>query len=184
MAFLLTVLLSGSAHAQGFSAGSEFHMAKYSGPVIVTCNSRGRIETVQFTCRWNTLLPETTARFVVNEDIDADSVKLFSTHEDKSVTSAKEKFSSKEKRSRPFDLIGWSFRKKPLLSGGRNAIEYVLKKGSSVVKQGQFDVNVVVDPIRQCEVSFHYSFDPLDCAYAASERVCESVGYMHHGKCE
>jgi len=162
----------------GLEVGDKLETLMLDGDVSVMCRELGGRTSIGYvSCRRWILEPAESSRFKTDKNTGADRVILKATHEDGRVITKDGDFDSANGVSKGrFNLWINTLFQRALLDEGRNEIEYVLKSGDAIVRQGKFTVTVGRGQNRACPLGHATSNDPNDCRFGGSA-VCN--GYFH-----
>lgn len=169
------VAVTTKATETGLEIGNQLETLRLDGTVRVMCREfGGRVSIGYVSCRRWTLEPAESSRFKTDSNTGADRVVLKATHEDGRVVTKDGGFDSAKGVSQGrFNLWINTVLQRALLDVGHNDIEYVLKNGDAIVKQGKFTVIVGEGQNRVCPLGHATSNDPNDCRFADSA-LCSS----------
>jgi hypothetical protein len=163
--------------AVGFSSGNSFETLNLAGSGTVHCLDSGK--TRAFSCNSNYLFPAEYDYFGIDQDLDADKVILTAMHEDGSEKTKKQRYSSKNRRTK-YRVNLWikSLTQRPLLNVGKNKISYKLTKKGDVVSFGEFLVEVSTGEQRVCEYDYITATNDIYCEDIY--RTCELYFYKQN----
>jgi len=165
---LLSALISLLAHAEiaGFSDGSLFTPVHLSGDIHITCSNPNGHNSTIYRCQDSYFSPATHSKFVIDSNIDADTVVLKAYHQDSSTTSKNGDFIPEAGQSKKaFNLWVRTVFQKPLLKIGQNIVEYSLYKKDVLVESGEFKVNTTPKTDKRCRRESYVSSDLNDCNF-------------------
>lgn len=152
-----------NVYAQGFVEGDRFEMTTHQGQLSVSCFGPDGSANAFYVCREERTSPGLTGRFSARETQQADEVTLYAFRADGSERQKTERYDSETQRSRPFNLLISTLFQRPLLKEGINQINYELTQRGVVVEFGEFEVEVIRSPAKNCESRHITSFGDQLC---------------------
>lgn len=151
------------SQAQSFSTGNRFTTLPIEGDLMVTCSDPNLgTRTARFNCQDLRLGPAEYEYFVGPQN-QADSVDLQATWANGKQSALKTVKYSNGKSASQVNLWISSLFQRPLLDEGLNKVTYVFKKSDTVISRGDFEVQVVSGPHKQCPSGYITSNTPSDC---------------------
>lgn len=153
MVTMILSLITATSFAEvGFKRGNEIHVQPVHGYARVVCtdfNNLRRQKTVS--CRADIVSPGLRDKFVSAGPVDADKVELKSTFENgRSITRTSSFDGEKGESKSSFNLWIDTLTQTPILSPGKNTIDYKLTKKKDVVETGTFIAYADVQELMRC----------------------------------
>ena len=179
--FAICVLFATGAQARtGLSKGNTFTLANIQGWLIVHCPLGPG--SAHFVCEKDLFSPSSQDYFVSEPGGKASTVRLTATDEKGKKTVKSLPYDAGKGRSwLQFTLWDGKLWDPPLLKVGQNQVTWELLADGTVERAGQFAVEVIHNPDRNCPLDSVESQNPADCEKPGW--VCSNY-FKDHNYCQ